>query len=74
MTQETVARVLGVRRQGITQAALKLRKAGLIGYSRGRIVVLDRARLEAQACERYGVVKREYRRLLPETGPLALVS
>jgi CRP-like cAMP-binding protein len=68
MTQELIARVLGVRRQGITEAALKLRKAGLIQYSRGRIVVIDRVRLEALACECYGVVKREYDRLLPENG------
>ncbi len=67
MTQELIARLLGVRRQGITEAAGRLQKAGLIHYSRGRIAVLDRARLEAQVCECYAVIKREYDRLLPES-------
>jgi CRP-like cAMP-binding protein len=65
MTQELIAHMLGVRREGVTEAAGKLQKAGLIHYSRGRIAVLDRARLEAQVCECYAVVKREYDRLLP---------
>ena len=66
MTQELVADMLGVRREGVTAAAGKLHTAGLIHHSRGRISVLDRPRLEAQACECYAVVKREYDRLLPE--------
>jgi hypothetical protein len=55
-----------VRRDGITEAAGKLQRAGMIHYSRGHIAVLDRPRLEARACECYAVVKREYDRLLPE--------
>jgi CRP-like cAMP-binding protein len=66
MTQELIANMLGVRREGVTEAALKLQKAGLIRYSRGHITVLDRAGLEARTCECYAVVKREYDRLLPE--------
>jgi CRP-like cAMP-binding protein len=66
MTQELIADMLGVRRVGVTVAAGKLQKAGLIHYRRGHIAVLDRARLEAQVCECYAVVKREYDRLLPE--------
>lgn len=66
MTQELIADVLGVRREAITEAAGKLQKAGLIRYKRGHIIVLDRQRLEAQVCECYAVVKREYDRLLPE--------
>jgi len=65
MTQEMIAEMLGVRREGVTEAAGKLQKAGLIHYGRGHIVVLDRSRLEAQACECYTVVKRQYDRLLP---------
>jgi hypothetical protein len=64
MTQELIANMLGVRREGVTEAAGKLQKAGLIHYSRGHIAVLDRPRLEAQTCECYVVVKREYDRLL----------
>ena len=64
MTQELIANMLGVRREGVTAAAGKLQKAGLIHYSRGHIAVLDRPRLEAQTCECYVVVKREYDRLL----------
>jgi CRP-like cAMP-binding protein len=67
MTQELIANMLGVRREGVTEAAGKLQSAGLIQYSRGRITVLDRPGLEAQACECYGVVKRESDRLLPNT-------
>jgi len=67
MTQELIANMLGVRREGVTEAAGKLQSAGLIQYSRGRITVLDRPGLEALVCECYGVVKREFDRLLPET-------
>ena len=66
MTQELIANMLGVRREGVTEAAGKLQKAGLIRYQRGRISVLDRAGLEARSCECYAVVKQEYDRLLPE--------
>jgi CRP-like cAMP-binding protein len=66
MTQELIANMLGVRREGVTEAAGKLQKAGLIRYQRGRISVLDRAGLEARSCECYAVVKKEYDRLLPE--------
>ena len=65
MTQKLIADMLGVRREGVTEAAGKLQKLGLIEYSRGRIVVLDRAGVERHACECYQVVKREYTRLLP---------
>ena len=66
MTQELIANMLGVRREGVTEAALKLQKAGLIRYARGHITVLDRKGLEARTCECYSVVKREYDRLLPD--------
>ena len=66
MTQELIANMLGVRREGVTEGALKLQKAGLIRYSRGRIKVLDRGGLEARVCECYAVVKTEYDRLLPD--------
>jgi CRP-like cAMP-binding protein len=65
MTQELIANMLGVRREGVTEAAGKLQSAGLIHYSRGRITVLDRPRLEDRACECYQVVKTEFDRLLP---------
>jgi Mn-dependent DtxR family transcriptional regulator len=65
MTQELIANMLGVRRQGVAEAAGNLQKAGLIDYHRGHINVLDRAGLEARVCECYAVVKREYDRLLP---------
>jgi CRP-like cAMP-binding protein len=65
MTQELIANMLGVRREGVTEAAGKLQNAGLIHYSRGQITVLDRPRLEARACECYQVVKTEFDRLLP---------
>jgi CRP-like cAMP-binding protein len=68
MTHERMADMLGVRREGITEAAGKLQEAGLMHYGRGHITVLDRARLEAQACECYSAVKREYERLLPNCG------
>ena len=65
MTQELIANMLGVRREGVTEAALKLQRDGLIRYARGHITVLDRPGLEARTCECYGVVKAEYDRLLP---------
>ena len=65
MTQELIANMLGVRREGVTEAAGNLQQAGLIRYRRGRITVLDRAGLEARSCECYAVVKNEYDRLLP---------
>jgi CRP-like cAMP-binding protein len=64
MTQELIAAMLGVRREGVTSAAGKLQAAGLIRYRRGRIQVLDRPGLEKRVCECYAVVKREYQRLL----------
>jgi CRP-like cAMP-binding protein len=67
MTQELIANMLGVRREGVTEAAGKLQDQGLIRYSRGHIVVLDRPGLERQVCECYAVVKKEYDRLLPIT-------
>jgi CRP-like cAMP-binding protein len=70
MTQELIANMLGVRREGVTEGALKLQHAGLISYARGHITVLDRAGLEKRSCECYSVVKKEYDRLLP--GKLAL--
>jgi CRP-like cAMP-binding protein len=66
MTQELMANMLGVRREGVTEAAGKLQAAGLIRYSRGRIKVLDRPGLEARVCECYDVVRRESSRLLPD--------
>lgn len=65
MTQELIANMLGVRREGITAAAVGLQEAGLIQYARGRITVLDRLGLEKRSCECYRVVKKEYERLLP---------
>src|SRR5437867_8107623 len=65
MTQELIANMLGVRREGVTEAAGKLQDAGLIRYRRGRITVLDRPGLEARSCECYQVVKTEFDRLLP---------
>ena len=65
MTQELIANMLGVRREGVTEAAGKLQDAGLIRYSRGKISVLDRRGLEARSCECYQVVKAEFDRLLP---------
>jgi CRP-like cAMP-binding protein len=66
MTQELIANMLGVRREGVTEAAGKLQAAGVIRYSRGRITVLDRPALEAHVCECYQVVKSEFDRLLPD--------
>jgi CRP-like cAMP-binding protein len=65
MTQELIANMLGVRREGVTDAAGKLQRAGVIQYSRGRIQVLDRPRLESSACECYEVVREEFARLMP---------
>ena len=65
MTQELIANMLGVRREGVTEGATKLQQAGLIRYARGRITVLDRGGLEQRSCECYAVVKKEYDRLLP---------
>jgi CRP-like cAMP-binding protein len=65
MTQELIANMLGVRREGVTEAAGRLDKSGLIRYQRGRITVLDRPGLESRTCECYAVVKKEYDRLLP---------
>lgn len=70
MTQECIANMLGVRREGITEAAGKLQKLGVIEYSRGQIRVLDRPHLERLSCECYAVVKKETDRLMPR--PLAL--
>lgn len=66
MTQELIANMLGVRREGVTEAALKVQKAGLIKYTRGHITILDRPGLEKRTCECYQVVKTEYERLLPK--------
>jgi CRP-like cAMP-binding protein len=66
MTQELIANMLGVRREGVTEAAGKLQEDGLIHYSRGHITVLDRPKLEKRVCECYAVVKKEFDRLLPD--------
>jgi CRP-like cAMP-binding protein len=66
MTQELIANMLGVRREGVTEAALKLQNMGVIRYARGHITVLDRPGLEKRTCECYEVVKKEYDRLLPD--------
>ena len=65
MTQELIANMLGVRREGVTEAAGRLSDAGLIRYRRGHITALDRPGLEARSCECYQVVKTEFDRLLP---------
>jgi DNA-binding transcriptional regulator YhcF (GntR family) len=65
MTQELIANMLGVRREGVSEAATKLQRAGLITYLRGHITVMDRPGLEERCCECYAVVKTEYDRLLP---------
>jgi CRP-like cAMP-binding protein len=72
MTQELIANMLGVRREGVTEAAGKLQADGLIEYARGRITVRDRKRLERRVCECYAVVKKEYDRLLPARADFAL--
>lgn len=66
MTQELIANMLGVRREGVTEAALKVQRAGFIKYARGRITILDRLGLEKRTCECYQVVKTECDRLLPK--------
>jgi len=66
MTQERIANMLGVRREGVTEAAGKLQKLGVIHYVRGQITVLDRAKLEQLCCECYAVVKKETDRLLAQ--------
>lgn len=66
MTQELIAAMLGVRREGVTESAGKLQSAGVIHYSRGKITVVDRPGLEARVCECYEVVRNEYERLLPK--------
>jgi CRP-like cAMP-binding protein len=66
MTQELIANMLGVRREGVTESAQRLQKLGLIRYMRGHITVLDRDALEGRTCECYAVVKKEYDRLLPD--------
>ncbi len=66
MTQELIANMLGVRREGVTEAAGQLQRDGLIRYQRGRITIIDRPGLELRTCECYAVVKREYDRLLPD--------
>ena len=66
MTHELIARLLGVRREGVTAGALKLQQDGLIRYARGRIAVLDRSGLEKRSCECYGLIRGEYQRLLPQ--------
>ncbi len=70
MTQELIASLLGVRREGITDAAGNLQRAGLISYRRGHITVLDRTGLEARACECYQVVKKEFYRLLSDANAI----
>ena len=70
MTQELIANMLGVRREGVTEAAGNLQKAGLIRYARGKITVVDRPGLEARVCECYQVVKTETDRLI--SGPIPL--
>ena len=75
ITQELIANMLGVRREGVTAAAGKLQAEGLIHYSRGKITVLDRPNLEKRACECYAVVKHEYDRLLsPDASPCSITS
>jgi CRP-like cAMP-binding protein len=71
MTHELIANMLGVRREGVTEGALSLQRAGLIQYARGHIVVLDRPGLEKRSCECYAAVKKEYDRLLPRAPSVA---
>jgi Mn-dependent DtxR family transcriptional regulator len=66
VTQEQISHMLGVRREGVTEAALALQRADLIRYRRGHVTVIDRAGLEERCCECYAVVKAEYDRLLPD--------
>jgi CRP-like cAMP-binding protein len=77
MTQELIGNMLGVRREGVTEAAGKLQRAGVIRYARGRITVLDRPQLERRVCECYAVVKKEFDRLLsdiPLVGPFPAID
>ena len=74
MTQELIANMLGVRREGVTEAAGKLQKLGVIRYSRGQITVLDRLKLERLSCECYAVVKAETDRLLPYLPSIVLTD
>ena len=74
MTQELVASMLGVRREGITEAAGKLQHAGFIRYRRGHIAVLERCGLETRACECYAAVKKEFNRLLSDVRPRQGIS
>ena len=74
ITQEMIAGMLGVRREGVTEAARKLQKAGFIDYHRGHITVLDRQGLETQVCECYRVVKKEFDRLLPSSSHSSLAT
>ena len=67
MTQELIASMLGVRREGVTEAAGRLQRAGVISYRRGHITVLQRGGLQSRVCECYGVVRREFDRLVPDT-------
>lgn len=74
VTHETIARMLGVRREGVTRAATKLRDAGLIDYSRGRISIINRKHLEFGACECHSVIRRVYEKLHQPSGPTATAS
>ena len=74
MTQELIANMLGVRREGVTDAAGKLQRMGVINYSRGQITVLHRRKLEKLSCECYAVVKKETDRLLPYLSPVSCQS
>lgn len=74
MTQEAAAQLLGVRREGVTAAALKLQHAGAIRSHRGHIEVLDRSLLEERSCECYGAAKREHQRLMPKSAPMRMWS
>ena len=74
MTQEAAASLLGVRREGVTAAAVKLQQAGVIRYWRGHIAVLDRNRLEERTCECYSAAKKEHQRLLPTPTPMRLAA
>jgi CRP-like cAMP-binding protein len=74
MTQQLIANMLGVRREGVTEAAGKLQADGLIEYNRGRIKVVDREKLEQRVCECYAVVKKEYDRLLPPPAMAGLAA
>ncbi len=74
MTQELISSVLGVRREGVTEAAGKLQKSGVIEYSRGRITVLDRIQLEQLSCECYAVVRKEIDRLMPPSKQINAIT